>query len=75
MLGALEQRRGQPVPLAGWLGIPSTGRVCAETAAGTMGGKDAGVGMNCSGLRATWLGAGKIGGSVKVISGSRGLRA
>jgi len=34
VLGALEQRRGQPVPLAGWLDIPSTGRVCAETAEG-----------------------------------------
>ena len=33
-LEALEKQEEQPVLLAGWLDIPSTGRVCAEMAEG-----------------------------------------
>ena len=39
-----------------------------------MSGKDFGVGISCSVSRATCLVAAEIGGSVKVIRGSRGSR-
>jgi hypothetical protein len=34
VLEAFEQRGEQPLLLAGWLDIPRTGRVCAETGEG-----------------------------------------